>query len=163
MIVAVSMGIAIAGGAVASAGPPDTITQELQVPAGNRNIAEMQGTGVQTYRCTSKGWNLVQPDAILTSNDKPVVLHSVGPVWTSVIDGSSVTAEVLKTGKTVKDIPTVLLKATSHRGTGQLSKVTFIQRTNTKGGLAPAGTCQLETTTSVSYSAKYIFWAPTGT
>ena len=53
---------------------PDTI----QPPVGNKRIAEMDARGVQTYQCTNGVFTFQQPDAILTSNGKPQVLHSGG-------------------------------------------------------------------------------------
>jgi hypothetical protein len=36
--------------------------------------------------------------------------------------------------------------------------VTYIQRLNTRGGVAPAGTCTAGAQTAVRYSADYAFW-----
>ena len=55
-------------------------------------------------------------------------------------------------------IPQLLLEATGNRGPGLLSTVTYIQRLNTTGGLAPTGTCTDGTTASVRYTAVYTFW-----
>jgi hypothetical protein len=156
---ATSLGIAAIGGAAASASAPaDVALKQIQVPTGNKTVAEMQANGVQTYQCINRQWKYLQPDAILTSDGKPVVVHSRGPVWTSVTDGSSVTARVIRSEQVNKELPNLLLEGSSHRGPGQLSDITYIQRVNTTGGLAPAGTCRSGSTVSVSYSAKYTFW-----
>jgi len=58
-------------------------------------------------------------------------------------------------------IPWLLLsatKTTAGRGGHLLSDTTFIQRLNTTGGLAPAGTCTSGQTAAVPYTADYYFW-----
>jgi len=58
-------------------------------------------------------------------------------------------------------IPQLLLKATAHRGDGLLGSVSYIQRLDTHGGVAPAGTCNAGAQQAVGYSALYRFYAPT--
>jgi hypothetical protein len=60
-------------------------------------------------------------------------------------------------------IPELLLKSTANRGTGLFGSVDFIQRLNTKGGVAPAGSCADGAQTAVPYSADYRFYAPDAT
>jgi hypothetical protein len=55
----------------------------------------------------------------------------------------------------------LLLKAATNRGDGIFGKVSYIQRLNTSGGLAPAGACTDGKTTGVPYTAKYRFFTPT--
>jgi Protein of unknown function (DUF3455) len=43
--------------------------------------------------------------------------------------------------------------------TGVFSNVTFIQRLDTRGGVAPTGPCTAPRTVAVDYSANYVFWA----
>jgi hypothetical protein len=136
---------------------PD-VPSVLKVPDGNKVIAVMPARGVQTYQCTSNAWTFVQPDAILTSRGRPEVLHSKGPVWTSVLDGSSVTAAAVANSPVPNAIPELLLKSTGNRGPGKLSKVTFIQRLKTTGGVAPTGSCSEGVTASVPYTADYAFY-----
>lgn len=42
---------------------------------------------------------------------------------------------------------------------GVFGNVAFIQRLDTRGGVAPAS-CTAPSTVSVDYSANYVFWAP---
>jgi hypothetical protein len=130
----------------------------IRVPDGNVRIAQMPARGVQTYQCTSGAWTFLQPDAILIFNWRPQVLHTRGPVWTSVIDGSSVTAAVVASSPVPDAIPELLLSATGHRVPGLLAAVTYVQRLDTTGGLAPTGACTEGTTASVPYTAEYDFW-----
>jgi Protein of unknown function (DUF3455) len=133
---------------------PDTI----QPPVGNKRIAEMDARGVQTYQCTNGVFTFQQPDAILTSNGKPQILHTRGPIWTSVVDGSTVGGTTVATAPSPNSIAQLLLAGNKVRGPGLLADVTFIQRLDTTGGLAPTGACVEGTTASVPYTATYTFW-----
>lgn len=155
------------GGAASAAGaaPAPTgsgqrgVPEAIKVPDGNKRIAVMPARGVQTYQCTAGAWTFLQPDAILRHHGVAAVLHTRGPVWTSVVDGSSVTAATQAQSPVPGAIPQLLLASTGNRGPGLLAAVTYIQRLNTTGGLAPAGACTTEgATVSVRYTAKYAFW-----
>ncbi|MBP2320862.1 hypothetical protein JOF56_001247 [Kibdelosporangium banguiense] len=164
----VSVGIAVAAlaaigvgaAAPASAHSQPKVPDVLKVPDGNKLLTVMPARGVQTYQCTNNAWTFVQPDAILTNHGRPEVLHSKGPVWTSVLDGSSVTAAAVANSPVPNAIPELLLKATGNRGPGKLAKVTFIQRLKTTGGVAPTGSCSEGVTASVPYTADYAFYNP---
>jgi Protein of unknown function (DUF3455) len=59
------------------------------------------------------------------------------------------------------NIPWLLLQAaatTPGPDGDRLSNTTWIQRLNTSGGVAPAGTCTPGETIPVPYSADYFFW-----
>jgi hypothetical protein len=178
-VLRVTIGLAVAamaavgvGAATVPAGAaPDTSVQNasdqsgvpepIRVPAGNRRIAVMQGRGVQTYQCTNGAFGFLQPDAILRHQGRAQVLHSRGPVWTSVDDGSSVTAAAQASSPVANAVPEVLLKSTGNRGPGLFAEVTFVQRLNTTGGLSPTGSCVDGTTASIPYTADYAFWVAT--
>jgi len=55
----------------------------------------------------------------------------------------------------------LLLKATAHRGSGLLGSVSYIQRLDTHGGVAPGGACTDGALQAVGYSATYRFYKPT--
>jgi hypothetical protein len=169
----ITIGLAVAamaavgvGGVAASATAAPTpatsghreVPEAIKVPAGNERIAVMPARGVQTYQCTAGAWVFLQPDAILRDHGVPEVLHSKGPVWTSVVDGSSVTAAAQANSPVPNSIPQLLLKSTGNRGPGLLSAVTFVQRLNTTGGASPTGACTDGVTASVPYTADYAFW-----
>ncbi|RSM86327.1 DUF3455 domain-containing protein [Kibdelosporangium aridum] len=138
--------------------PQPSVPENLKVPAGNKLIALQHARGVQTYQCTNNTLTFVQPDAILTNRGRPEILHTKGPVWTSVVDGSSVTATAVANSPVANAIPQLLLKSVGNRGPGKLAAVTFIQRLNTTNGVAPTGPCTEGTTTSVPYTADYAFY-----
>ena len=141
-----------------AASDQDGVPAQIRVPDGNRRIAVMSARGVQTYQCTSGAFTFLQPDAILQFDGRAQVLHSRGPVWTSVIDGSSVTATVVASAPSPNAVPQLLLRSTANRGPGLLAAVTFVQRLNTTGGVSPTGECKEGATASVPYTADYTFW-----
>jgi hypothetical protein len=151
-----ALGIGVAAPASATY-EPASVPETLKVPAGNKLIALLHARGVQTYQCTNNAPVFVQPDAILTHRGRPEILHTKGPVWTSVVDGSSVTGAVVANSPVPNAIPELLLKSAGNRGPGKLATVTFIQRLKTTGGVAP-GSCTEGTTTSIPYTADYAFY-----
>jgi hypothetical protein len=161
-LVAVGLGgAAVPAGAVGetAAEGKGHVPEALRVPTGNKKIAVMPAQGVQTYQCTAGAWTFVQPDAILRYRGRAEVLHTRGPVWTSVRDGSSVTATARASAAVATAIPQLLLQSTANRGPGLFEGVTFIQRLNTTGGVAPSGACVDGATASIPYTADYAFWA----
>ena len=87
--------------------------------------------------------------------------HYAGPTWEG-LDGSTVVAGRVA-GVTVDAtaIPWLLLQATSNTGDGRMSDVTFIQRLETVGGLAPATGCDaahIGAVADVPYTALYAFY-----
>ncbi|TWP47054.1 DUF3455 domain-containing protein [Lentzea tibetensis] len=158
-LAAVGLGAAAVPAGAAQVASAVRVPDVIKVPAGNRQIALLQARGVQTYQCTSGAWGFLQPDAILSSYGRALVLHSRGPVWTSVDDGSSVTAATVASSPVPLAVPQLLLKSTGNRGPGLLGEVTFVQRLNTTGGLSPTGACKDGTTASIPYTADYAFWA----
>jgi hypothetical protein len=136
----------------------------LKVPDGNRLTGVFAAKGVQTYTCTDGAWKLLEPAATLSYKrdraHRPVALHSRGPVWVSTVDGSAVNAAALVTSPKAGTIPELLLKATATRGAGVFADVTYIQRLDTAGGVAPATACTGADQVSVPYSATYAFYKP---
>ncbi|MCE7010171.1 DUF3455 domain-containing protein [Kibdelosporangium philippinense] len=158
----IMVGLAVAAfttlGIGASASATPKVPDALQVPAGNKLILLSPARGVQTYQCTGDALTFVQPDAILTHRGQLEILHTKGPVWTSVADGSSVTGAVVASSPVPNAIPQLLLRSVGNRGPGKLADVTVIQRLKTTGGLAPTGPCTEGATASVPYTADYAFY-----
>ncbi|MCC3419671.1 MAG: DUF3455 domain-containing protein [Microcoleus sp. PH2017_07_MST_O_A] len=150
---------------------PD-VPAKLQVPAGNALISEVSAKGVQIYVCQPKTgdrtqfeWTLKAPEADLFNPSGALVgKHYGGPTWEYTKDKSKVVGEVKERVDSPDrtTIPWVLLSAKSNEGNGLFSKVTYIQRVNTKGGKAPATGCdssKQNSTTRVDYTADYYFFA----
>ncbi|MFF2515234.1 DUF3455 domain-containing protein [Streptomyces sp. NPDC058086] len=136
----------------------------LKVPDGNRLTGVFSAEGVQTYTCTDGTWKLLEPAATLwAGNDRshrPVALHSRGPVWVSTVDGSAVNATAIANSPKTGTIPELLLQSTATRGTGVFAGVSYIQRLDTHGGVAPTTACTGTDQISVRYSATYAFYKP---
>jgi hypothetical protein len=157
-------GIARAGDAV------PTVPTAIAAPVGAKLVRRFHAVGSQIYVCdvapgqTAKfAWTLKAPDAVLSDASGSVAgKHGAGPSWTSK-DGSSVTgkkaAEVAAPAPDA--IPWLLVRGISNTGNGVFSKVTFIQRLNTKGGKAPASGCDAGTAKAekrIDYTADYVFF-----
>ena len=144
-----------------SAVPP-----ELAVPAGHKLAFVYDASGDQIYTCAAAAdgtpaWVLKAPDAELFDNRGRIAgTHYAGPTWESN-DGSTVVATRLA-GVSVDAtaIPWLLLQAISNTGEGRMSKVTYIQRIATEGGLAPTVACTIGVTPDVpvAYTATYTFY-----
>ncbi|MCX4427285.1 DUF3455 domain-containing protein [Streptomyces mirabilis] len=136
----------------------------LKVPDGNRLTGVFSAAGVQTYTCADGAWKLLEPAATLwAKNDRshrPVALHSRGPVWVSTVDGSAVNAAAIANSPKTGTIPELLLQSTATRGTGVFAGVSYVQRLDTHGGVAPTTACSGTDQISVRYSATYAFYKP---
>ena len=130
---------------------------------GETAVLTAHAVGMQNYDCKPGAdgklvWTFNSPQATLTAGDKVVGHHSAGPTW-ELTDGSSITAKVVGNtpGTGAGDIAWLKLEVNSHKGTGQLSDVTTVQRINTVGGVL-SGACDREGAgRGMPYSADYVF------
>ena len=164
--------LALLAAPLAHAGPsgPD-VPAKIAVPEGNKVFLVGHAVGVQIYVCTAaSGWTLFAPRAdLFDDKGKLVATHFGGPTWQAG-DGSSVMGtRVDGVNVDATAIDWLLLStrspAAGHDGE-RLTETTFIQRTNTTGGLRPAAeTCNASsvgTTQEIPYTADYHFWKATG-
>ena len=146
---------------------PPIVPTALEVPAGQKLSFHATGVGVQIYTWTINptnpalgSWVFVAPHAVLFRGDQGVVgIHFAGPTWQGN-DGSKVVgAKLASVTVDTTAIPWLLLKAASTSGNGIFSNVTYIQRLDTFGGLAPAtpGNTPGEEVL-VPYIAEYYFY-----
>ncbi len=143
------------------------VPAQIKPPEGQTLVAEAHAKGFQIYTCKNDGgkyaWTLKGPDAELFDKaGKAVGRHFAGPTW-EWSDKSQVIGKVAASAPSpdADSIPWLLLAATGHSGEGVLSKVTNIQRLNTKGGKAPAGGCDAAhegRETRAAYTADYFFY-----
>jgi hypothetical protein len=154
--------------ASARAQSAQNIPKELQPPANEQLVTQVHAKGDQVYTCkdgaTAFVWTLRMPDAQLFDKDGKVWgKHGAGPSW-EASDGSSVKGKAAANASPDPDsIPWLLVNVVEHGGQGVLSKVTTIQRINTKGGKAPASGCDAGHAGQdlrVPYQADYLFFAP---
>jgi hypothetical protein len=178
--VAASILISSAAPAVAQTATADSsatarsagVTPNSQLPAAikvDENafmiVATLKGVGKQVYTCgkTESGkYGLREPVAVLFDLRGNAGIHGEGPFWAS-FDGSKVVGSAPVSVPSpagpsniswLKVVGTPVLNAP-----GVFGKVAFIQRVDTKGGVAPAS-CTAPSTVSVDYSTNYVFWAP---
>lgn len=142
------------------------VPAELRVPDGYQRVLQSFGRGVQVYDCVDGSWKFREPAAAIVDerSGEIVAIHYAGPTWQSVRDGSKVVGAVKARSDAPnpqRDIPWLLLQATSTTGPGLFANVGYIQRLTTTGGVAPAGACTPGQSTGVPYKATYQFWAPT--
>jgi hypothetical protein len=140
----------------------------IAVEDGNKLAFHVYAKGVQIYRWNGVSWAFVAPEATLYAEEGyhgEVGIHGMGPHWTSKSGSRVKASRVLGTG--CRPDPTaiewILLKQTEATGPGIFGKVTFIQRTNTTGGNAPAepGTT-LNELREIPYTAEYYFYRAEG-
>jgi hypothetical protein len=162
-----------AGAQNAGVTPNANLDPKIQVGEGFKIVASLRGVGKQIYDCNGVKFVLREPAAgLFTSRGIPAAIHGKGPFWTN-FDGSRVDGFPLDpTSASVpspdpappapaKNISWLKLAATpTPNTTGVFSNVKFIQRIDTRGGVAPASCAAPNTTLAVDYTANYVFWAP---
>ena len=138
-------------------------------PPGNAMAAmTWTGTGELTYECRAKAdaagmfeWVFVGPVANLTDarTKAPTGKYYAGPTW-EAMDGSKITGkQVAVAPASTGNIPFQLVKTDA--GSGAFKDVAYIQRVNTKGGVAPSEPCggaSAGAKKTVPYSADYVFY-----
>jgi hypothetical protein len=153
---------------------PPPFPASLDVPVdGGAVLLHGAGSGTQNYACeisdAGSGWVLVTPAATLEDCTGAVLAHHFAsdggatlPEWQSpdgtYVVGHKIAAYTPDGG--AESVPWVLLQAVDHGGSGVLSQVAYVQRLDTDGGAAPAGTCEAGVTQDVPYSADYYFYGP---
>ena len=156
---------------------PPEVDAGLKVAGGSVPLVKASAKGVQIYTCRATADDPAkfaydsahsEPDALLTNETGEVIIHHYlnldpsGPAWEAK-DGSKLVAKKLDPAQARPGtIPWLRLEAVAHEGSGLLSKVTFIQRVDTEGGVAPPGPCDPKTNARVRvpYKATYYFYGP---
>jgi hypothetical protein len=142
------------------------VPDAVKAPSGNREAMTLKGAGMLTYECRAKDaafeWAFAGPDAKLTDKaGKEVGKYYGGPTWEGK-DGSKVTGKQLAVAPAAAgNIPFQLVEAAPATGKGSMEGVTYIQRVNTQGGVAPKDACAKDNVgmkKTVPYSADYVFY-----
>jgi hypothetical protein len=142
---------------------PTTIPDNLKPPAEAMLILQAHAAGEQIYVCDGTNWTFSRPDATLYDDSgKQIGSHFAGPTW-ELTDGSRVIGKAIANATPdPQSVPWLLLEASSHEGSGILSRVTSIQRVQTKGGIAPPSGCDAAHKGQESrahYTAVYLFYS----
>jgi hypothetical protein len=155
--------VLIVSGSVSAACAAETPIPDAIAAPGEAIVLTLHAVGLQYYECKPDAdgklvWTFNSPQATLTTGDKVAGYHSAGPSW-ELTDGSGITGKAVANtpGTNPNDVPWLKLEVASHKGTGQLSDVTTVQRINTKGGVLK-GSCDREKAgLGMPYSADYVF------
>ena len=143
---------------------PLPLCESIQVQADNKVAFHAYALGVQVYKWNGTAWVFVEPVANLYADKGfrgQVGTHYAGPTWESNSGSRVVARRVTNTGCTpdAKDIPWLLLETVTTDGPGIFNGVTFIQRVNTKGGIAPTTPgSTVNEVKEVPYTAEYYFY-----
>ncbi|HYV91625.1 MAG TPA: DUF3455 domain-containing protein [Chitinophagales bacterium] len=147
----------------------------IAVPAGNKVLWRAFATGTQIYKVTQSTtdptvylWSFVAPSATLYSNSgltNAIGLHYIGPTWscTTGPDAGKFVIGVKLQGITqdVTAVPWLLLQSVPNSDPNYFTRITYIQRINTTGGLAPttgADAAHLGEQVEIPYTATYYFY-----
>jgi len=147
------------------------LPEAVRAPMGQAQAMSTSATGELTYECREKKdmagafeWGFVGPVATLRNHaGEKVGSYYAGPTWES-LDGSKVTGkQVAVAPGAAGAIPLQLVKANPAMGQGTMMGISYIQRLNTKGGVAPVLPCGMGEKgqrQTVAYSADYVFYKP---
>jgi len=141
---------------------PSPACDSVQVPLGNKVAFHAYALGVQVYRWNGTAWTFVEPVATLFADPNyngKVGIHYAGPTWQTNSGSKVVGSRLAGCSPDPAAIPWLLLQAVSNDGPGVLSSVTYIQRVNTTGGLAPTAPGEsIGAIVQVPYTAEYFFF-----
>ena len=141
---------------------PSPLCDSVDVPLGNRVTFHAYALGLQIYRWNGASWTFVEPVATLFADadyHTKVAIHYGGPTWESNGGSKVVATRLASCSPDPAAIPWLLLQAASTDGPGIFSSVTYVQRINTVGGLAPtAPGASIGAVAEVPYSAEYFFY-----
>jgi hypothetical protein len=145
-----------------------SIPEQIRVPTGNKPVLSVHAKGDQIYQCSADNnkyfWKIQAPDARLYDAQGQIVgNHYVGPIW-EYKEGSRIVGRIVNKVDIAPEtsISWLLVEVIGHKGNGLFSKVKYINRVNTHGGLPPLSGCDanhLGSEKRVLYTADYIFYA----
>ena len=134
--------------------PLQTVVPANLVPTGERQVERLSARGLQTYECRAKpgdassaAWVYVAAALeLFDANDKPAGRHTFSPPVWEAPDGSKFagTQKARADAPEAGDAPWLLVSTKSTGAEGRFAKISSLQRVNTKGGVAPAGGCDMK-------------------
>jgi FtsP/CotA-like multicopper oxidase with cupredoxin domain len=141
---------------------PLPLCDDVQVPAGNKLAFHTYAVGVQKYRWNGTSWTFVEPVATLYADANyhgKVGSHYAGPTWESNSGSKVIAARVAGCTPDPTAIAWLRLQTVTADGPGIFGSITYIQRVNTVGGLAPvAPGSAIGQVVEVPYTAEYYFY-----
>jgi uncharacterized protein (TIGR03118 family) len=143
--------------------PPDC--GKIAVAEGHQVAFRVFAVGVQIYSWSGTNWTFVAPEAILYADAEhhaQVGTHfgtPNGPAWQSNSGSKVVETRVDGCTPDPTAIQWLLLRTISQEGAGIFSGVTYVQRVNTVGGVAPSiPGAFIGEEAEVPYTADYFFY-----
>ncbi|AOW12547.1 hypothetical protein LPB72_15990 [Hydrogenophaga crassostreae] len=148
----------------------DKLPEAVKVPAGHKVAMETVGVGEITYQCRADkdmadkyAWVFAGPDAkLLDRSGKQVGKYYGPPATWEAMDGSKFDGKQLAVAPGGDgNIPFQLVQANPAMGAGAMTGVTYVQRSATKGGVAPKSDCgaaNVDAKLIVNYQADYVFY-----
>ena len=129
-------------------------------------VSKVHAVGAQIYQCNADPqgdlvWTFREPLASLMIDGRTVGRHFAGPTW-EMADGSRITGKVVAqaAAPSADDIPWLKLEVSERMGSGDLDRVTTVQRLATRGG-KKSGPCQTAgDLVAEPYAADYLFSRP---
>lgn len=144
---------------------PGECATRIPVEEGNRAVFHVYAIGVQIYRWNGVAWIFAGPVANLYADENfhgLVGTHFAtpgGPAWETKSGSRVVVTKVNDCAPDAKAIPWLLLREVSTVGPGIFDDVTFVQRVDTTGGVAPSEPgSTLNELRRVPYTAQYFFY-----
>jgi len=148
-----------------------TVPGDITPPFGNELKLNLPAKGIQIYDCKASltapvtySWIFRSPVATL-SKDRKAAIHYAGPRWKSIVSGDNSAVQGTRcqsiASVNLNAIPQLLLSAAQVNPGPLFGDVTYIQRVNTAGGVAPASGCDSTTVgaeADVPYTADYKFY-----
>ena len=149
---------------------PSAFPEQLRVPQQKVLQLKTYASGVQVYACQPKvgdssayEWTFKEPVAELwNERGEKIGRHYAGPTWEGN-DGSKVVGQVVARAAAPdpKAIPWLLLQSKASAGAGVFTPLTYVQRIETGGGVAPSEGCDRNAVNAerdVEYTATYVFF-----
>ncbi len=158
------------GGKTDSTLKASNIPSAIAVPGSSKLAFTLRASGLQNYECRAKtaapgsyDWVFVSPEAALYDKSDSRVGRHYGDLTFEYGDDSKVAGSIVAEAPATEpaSIAWLLLKGTPAPRTGVMSGVTYVQRVNTHGGVAPSDDCSASTAGTrkgVRYSADYLFY-----
>ena len=142
--------------------------EKIAASEDNKVVFHVFATGVQIYRWDGTNWVFVAPVATLYADagfHGQVGIHfgtPTGPAWETTSGSKVIEQRVDGCTPDPTAIQWLLLRTISNEGNGVLNGVSFVQRLNTVGGLAPSEAgASVGQEAQVPYTAEYVFYRST--
>jgi len=163
-------GTGILGAQANDAREPDlsAVCDRIAAPEDNKVVFHVFAVGVQIYHWDGTAWAFVGPVATLyadANHHGQVGTHfgtPTGPAWKTTSGSMVIEQRVDGCTPDPTAIQWLLLRTISEEGNGVLHGVSFVQRVNTAGGIAPAEPGSvIGEERQVPYTSEYFFYRST--